>query len=383
MALFGKNDGGIMDVIRCDEQEYLIWKWHPQNTSAQESKRANAIRMGSSLRVKEGSVAVFVYPQADGSGQDFIEGPFDGIIETKNFPVLASLVGLLYQGNSPFQAEIYFINLAGIIQIKFGVPYFDVFDPRFMDYGVPTAVRGAISFHIEDYKAFIKLHRMDSFSMDDMRDQVKDMVIRHVKSVVSNIPMKESISVVHLERHISEISALVEKEVSDSLARDFAVAVSRLDISDIEVDKNSSGYKKLEALTQNKATTIAQGAVNIADALSVQRLGAKKMKSVKKEDMGIGENERESVAKRVASSISGMLDGVKKAKRGTPPPVPKEGYHIVINGKKKGPFSSEKLAEKKQTGELDKDTLVWKAGMEDWVRAEEVDELQPLFSLET
>jgi hypothetical protein len=30
MGLFGKKEeGGMMDVIRCDEQEYLVWKWRP------------------------------------------------------------------------------------------------------------------------------------------------------------------------------------------------------------------------------------------------------------------------------------------------------------------------------------------------------------------
>ena len=90
MGIFGKNDGGIMDVIRCDEQDYLVWKWHPQGTTEQTSQRANAIRWGSSLRVRDGSAAVLVYPQPDGSAQEYIEGPFDKVIETDNFPVLRS-----------------------------------------------------------------------------------------------------------------------------------------------------------------------------------------------------------------------------------------------------------------------------------------------------
>ena len=163
MAIFQKNDGGLMDVIRCDESDYLIWKWRPQRTSGQAGKRENAIRWGSSLRVRDGSVAVFVYPQESGVCEVFIEGPYDGFIDTKNFPVLASLVGVLYQGDSPFQAEVYFINCANLIQIKFGVPYFDVFDPRFLDFGIPTAVRGAVNFRIADYREFIKLHRLDEF----------------------------------------------------------------------------------------------------------------------------------------------------------------------------------------------------------------------------
>ena len=112
MGLFSKkSEGGLMDVIRCDEQEYLVWKWRPSG-EANSTKKENAIRWGSSLRVKDGEVAVFVYKEKDGSMQDFIEGPQDEIIKTANFPVITSIIGLAYDGKSPFQAEIYFINLA-------------------------------------------------------------------------------------------------------------------------------------------------------------------------------------------------------------------------------------------------------------------------------
>ena len=122
MSLFDKNNrkGGIMDEIRCDEPNYLIWKWHPSGVQEGEENRENAIRWGSSLRVKDGEVAVFVYKQKDGTMQDFIEGPFDQIIKTANFPILSQIIGLAYEGGTPFQAEIYFINLARIIQVKFG-----------------------------------------------------------------------------------------------------------------------------------------------------------------------------------------------------------------------------------------------------------------------
>ena len=63
MALFGfgnkKEGSGMMDVIRCDEQEYLVWKWRPSG-EANSTTRENSIRWGSSLRVKDGEVAVFV-----------------------------------------------------------------------------------------------------------------------------------------------------------------------------------------------------------------------------------------------------------------------------------------------------------------------------------
>lgn len=169
MGLFDRNNrkGGFMDEICCDEPSYLIWKWHPSGVQAGARTRENSIRWGSSLRVKDGEVAVFVYKQKNGTMQDFIVGPFDQAIKTANFPVLARIVGLAYEGGTPFQAEIYFINLARIIQVKFGVPFFDVYDPRFADFGVPVAVRGTISFGIADYREFIKLHRLSSFNLDD------------------------------------------------------------------------------------------------------------------------------------------------------------------------------------------------------------------------
>ena len=165
MGLFGfgtakGKSGGLMNVIRCDEPEYLVWKWRPEGQGANSTSRENSIRYGSSLRVKDGEVAVFVYKQKDGALQDFIVGPYDDTIKTANFPILSSIVGLAYEGGTPFQAEVYFINLAQIIQVKFAVPFFDVYDPRFSDFGVPVAVRGTVSFSIADYREFIKLHRL-------------------------------------------------------------------------------------------------------------------------------------------------------------------------------------------------------------------------------
>ena len=65
MGLFDRNNrkGGLMDEIRCDEPSYLIWKWHPSGVQQGETVRENSIRWGSSLRVKDGEVAVFVYKQ--------------------------------------------------------------------------------------------------------------------------------------------------------------------------------------------------------------------------------------------------------------------------------------------------------------------------------
>ena len=281
MGLFGnKNkDDGMLNVIRCDEPEYLIWKWRPAGQDVGDSKRENSIRWGSSLRVKDGEVAVFVYKQKDGTMQDFIEGPFDETIKTANFPVLSGIVGAAFGGGTPFQAEVYFINMAGVNQIRFGVPFFDVFDPRQMDVGVPVAVRGAFTFKITDYRAFIKLHRLVNFDMEEFKNQVKSGITKYVKGVVTNIPSNNQIPVVQLERSILQVNDVVYGYVKPRMTDEFGVTVSSMDIDAIEIDKTSEGYKALKEITADitSQTIKAQSAINLQNMQDMQQINAENM----------------------------------------------------------------------------------------------------------
>lgn len=278
MGLFDRNSrkGGFMDEIRCDEPSYLIWKWHPSGAQAGAGTRENSIRWGSSLRVKDGEVAVFVYRQKNGTMQDFIVGPFDQAIKTANFPVLARIVGLAYEGGTPLQAEIYFINLARIIQVKFGVPFFDVYDPRFADFGVPVAVRGTISFGIADYREFIKLHRLSSFNLDDFQRQIRDAVNRYVKDAVANAPAAHNIPVIQIESKTAQINDVVEYDLSERLKETFGVVVSGIDIGAIEIDKSSEGYRQLMSVTKDitGATAKTEAEAKIKDIADKQRIEA-------------------------------------------------------------------------------------------------------------
>ena len=279
MGIFNKNTGGFMDQIRCDEPSYLIWKWHPTGSQKGANRRESAIRWGSSLRVRDGSVAAFVYHQKDGTYQDFIEGPYDQILKTANLPVLASIVGLAYDGGTPFQAEVYFINLAQVVQVRFGVPFFDVYDPRFLDFGVPVAARGTITFGIKDYRQFIKLHRLDEFDLDVFKTQIRDAVTRYVKAAVANAPADLGIPLVQIERGLAKVHDVVEPQIKERLSSDFGVEVSGVDISAIELDKTSDGYRQLMSVTRDveQATVQAQTEVNIKNLHDQQRINAENL----------------------------------------------------------------------------------------------------------
>ena len=406
MALFDKSKrtGGFMDEIRCDEPSYLIWKWHPAGVQLGTGNRENAIRWGSSLRVKDGEVAVFVYSQYDGTVQEYIEGPCDLILNTENLPVLASLVGLAYDGGTPFQAEVYFINLARIIQVKFGVPFFDIYDPRFADFGVPVAVRGTVSFSITDYREFIKLHRLNNFQLEDFQQQIRDTVSRYVKDTVANAPAAHNIPVIQIETKTAQINDVVEYDLTERLKENFGVLVSGVDIGAIEIDKNSEGYRQLMAVTKNVAATkIEAETQDYVERLRIQReegqyamhkqtqtanIGAFQVE--KQADVGIaGAQALGQMGANGAGDVNLGGDGDGFNMGGinqqttpsvVPPPIPTMAYHVAINGQAAGPFDMTSLTQMAANGQLTGDSLVWKNGMAHWEKAIAVDELKGLFS---
>lgn len=445
MSIFGKpKAGGFMDEIRCDEPSYLIWKWHPNGSQQGNNNRENAIRWGSSLRVKDGEVAVFVYKQKDGSMQDYIVGPFDDTIKTNNFPVLASIIGLAYAGGTPFQAEVYFINLAQIIQVKFGVPFFDVYDPRLADFGVPVAVRGTISFKIDDYREFIKLHRLSSFNLEDFQKQIRDAVTRYVKDTVANAPSANDIPLVQIENKIAQINDVIEYDIGERLKETFGVAVSGVDIGAIELDKSSDGYRQLMAVTKeltaatvqaqtaagiknihdkqrieaenyqetlrvqreegqyalHKQTqtsnfaayqTEAQTQVGVAGANALGQMGANGAGGVDLGGGGAGFNPAAMMAgmavggaigQNIAGTMNNMMSGAnaQPTSGAVPPPIPTTAYHVAVNGQATGPFDIATLTQMATAGQLTSDSLLWKAGMSQWTKAGMLEELKKLFA---
>ena len=432
MLLFdrSKKTGGFMDEIRCDEPSYLIWKWRPTGAQLGKGNRENAIRWGSSLRVKDGEVAVFVYSRCNETVQEYIEGPCDMILNTKNLPILASLVGLAYEGGTPFQAEVYFINLARIIQVKFGVPFFDIYDPRFTDFGVPVAVRGTVSFSIEDYRAFIKLHRLNNFQLEDFQQQIRDAVSRYVKDTVANAPATHNIPVIQIETKTAQINDMVEYDLAERLKENFGILVSGIDIGAIEIDKNSEGYHQLMAVTKNIATvrieaetqdymerlrihreeeqyaahkqtqTVNIGAfqvekqadVGIAGAQALGQMGANGTGNVNWGGSGDGFNMAammasmtigSAVGRNIADAMNPITGSMGQSTPAgvTPPPIPPAAYYVAVNSKAIGPFELSVLAQMASSGQLTADSLVWKNGMSQWEKAKAVDELKGLFSV--
>jgi hypothetical protein len=64
-----------------------------------------------------------------------------------------------------------------------------------------------------------------------------------------------------------------------------------------------------------------------------------------------------------------------------PPPVPGgSAYHVAVGQQQTGPFDLGALGQQATSGQLTRNSLVWKAGMAGWVKAGDVPELAGLFA---
>lgn len=437
-----RNRAGLMDEIRCDEKDYLIWKWRPANNA----RRENAIRWGSSLRVREGSVAVFICRRKGQDAiQEFIEGPFDETLKTSNLPIIASFVAAAYGGGTPFQAEVYFINLAKVVQSRFAVRYFDVFDQRYPDFGVPVAVRGTLTFQIANYREFIKLHRLDEFTLEDFQSQVRDAVSRRVKSLVANMPSQLGIPLLQLAGRTDDLSELANDDLSPQLRNVFGIELSSLDIAAIDVDEESDGYARLMAVTRDvtEATVRAQTEANIKNIHDMQRVQMENLQErlrIEREegqyrvhkqtqtanfpayqveaqttvgvagaealghmgengaaDIGLGGNGSGmdmagiaagmaiggSVGRNIAGTMDSMMGNAPVGMSGSPvpPPIPQQArFHVAINGAATGPFDLITLSSMAASKSLTPESLVWQEGMANWMSAKTVPAIAALFN---
>ena len=309
-----------------------------------------------------------------------------------------------------------------------------MYDPRFLDFGVPIAVRGALSFNIKDYEAFIKLHRMIDFDIESFKTQVKDTVIKRVKGIVSNIPSDCQIPVVQLERKIMEVSDVIQNYLTKDLAEIFGVNVRSVDISAIEPDKESEGWMELRKLTvtQQAKTIEAQTNINIQNLSDTQRINAENMEEslrIQREESQRAQrlqtetnflgahalNQQTAVLQTAAENlgamgtIGGQVGGMNPAgimtgmmmggamggqmagmvnnmgqqmqqSMNTPPPMPNIMYHISVNGAQSGPFTIQQLKQMAQMGQLTPQTYVWKQGMPAWDMAGNQPDLAALFA---
>ncbi|MFT4522002.1 MAG: membrane protease subunit (stomatin/prohibitin family) [Bacteroidia bacterium] len=233
----------IIDVLKYDgPNDVLIWKWRSESNSSREQE----LRMGSQLIVNQSQEACFY------KGGELLDvfGPGTHTLSTKNLPILSSLVGLVFGGDSPFLAEIYFINKSVSMDAKFGLVPFNMIEPTFK-VPIPVSCRGSFALVVENSKLFLikMVGTVKDFDTNTLSELFRGVISENVKNTITKISREQNLSPLELESIVHEVGGAV-KAVINSHLQEFGLALKLFNIESIPVIDEDQRVKDVVAQFQ-------------------------------------------------------------------------------------------------------------------------------------
>ncbi|MGE0569002.1 MAG: SPFH domain-containing protein [Bacteroidia bacterium] len=354
MGLFDKLKNEFIDIIEWVDasSDVIMWKF---------PRFQNEIKMGAQLTVRESQVAVFLN---EGKIADVFQ-PGRYTLNTENMPILTTLKGWKYGFNSPFKADVYYINTKQFIDQKWGTKNpITLSDPRFGF--IEIRAFGNFAFRVTDAGKFLKeiAGTNPNFTTEDVADQLKTLTVSKFTDAVGegNIPIEK------FAANLDELSTLGLQKLNADF-EEYGLTITKFLVENVsmpdELKKEIFNYSRLNALDMQK---LAQ--FNTAQAIG----DAAKNQGVAGAGVGMG------VGFGMGNMMSNMMGNMNQQGGAVPPPPPVTQFHVVVNGAQAGPFGLEQLQAMASSGQLTKQTLVWKAGMANWLAAETQPELAAVFN---
>src|SRR5262245_53463708 len=204
MGLFDKLKGELIDIIEWNESsdsQLLAYRFPRYN---------NEIKYGAKLVVREGQAACFVN---QGQLADvFPPGTYS--LETRNLPILSTLLGWMYGFESPFKAEVYFVSARRWTDQKWGTQNpIMLRDPEFG----PVRVRafGTYAVQVADPATFLKelIGTDPSFETYDIAGQLRSLIVAHFTDVLG----KMHVAVLDLAGNYQKIAQDAHVKMNDEL----------------------------------------------------------------------------------------------------------------------------------------------------------------------
>ncbi len=356
MGLFDKLRGEFVDIIE--------WLDPSNNTIVYRFERyQNEIKMGAKLTVRESQVAVFVN---EGQIADVFQ-PGMYTLSTENMPIMSTLKGWKYGFNSPFKAEVYFVNTKKFLDNKWGTP--NPIMVRDAEFG-PVRLRafGVYEYRVEDATKFIKdiVGTDGNFTVEKVNNQLRNIIITRFSDAVA----ESRIPVLDMASNYNEFSDKISQTIVEEY-KEYGLNLTKFLVSNIslpeEVEKMLDKRSSMGILGDLGKYTQFQAANAMEAAASAQGDGAASS------GMGMG----------MGFAMAGQMMNAfnqQQQQQMAPPPIPTpSAYFIAINGQQAGPYDMNTLAGFVANGQLTRDTLVWKQGMPSWAVASTVAELASLF----
>ncbi|OZC03923.1 SPFH domain-containing protein [Rubricoccus marinus] len=361
MGLMDRLRNELIDVIEWtdDSRDTIVWRF---------PRHGNEIKSGAMLTVREGQTAVFV---DEGQLADvFTPGTYK--LTTANMPILTTLESWKYGFESPFKAEVYFVNTRRFTNQKWGTKNpIMLRDPEFG----PTRLRafGTFTFRVTDADTFLTevVGTSGDVSTPEVTDHIRNLVVSRFTEALG----EAKLAALDLAANYSELGGALGGKMEESMEA-YGVELKDLVVENIslppEVEKAMDERTSMGVIGNLGAYTQFQTAKAMEAAASNPGGGAAAA--------GVGLGAGMAMAQGMAGSFM-QPQGQQQASGATPPPPPPAApsFHVSKDGQTAGPFTMDQLKAQAASGELTRESHVWREGMDGWKTAGEVEAMQPVF----
>jgi len=366
MPIFDFLSGQFIDVIHWtdDTRDTMVSRFERQG---------HEIKYGAKLTVREGQAAVFVH---EGQLADvFTPGLY--MLETNNMPIMTSLQHWDHGFKSPFKSEIYYVNTTRFNDLKWGTK--NPIMTRDPEFG-PVRIRafGTYSVRVTDPAKFLSeiVGTDGEFTMDEISYQIRNIIVQEFSRVIA----ASGIPVLDMAANTGDLGKLVATAITSTIAG-YGLSLPELYIENVSLPP---------AVEQALDKRTSMGVVGDLNAYT-QFSAAEAMTTAAANpggDGGLGAGLGAGLGMAMAGQMAGNMNPwaaqqPQPAAVPTPPPPPpvEHVWHIAENGATTGPFSKAKLGRMVSDGQLTRETFVWTAGQDGWMKAEDVTELAQLFTV--
>lgn len=357
---------GLLNKLKNEFIDIIEWLDPTNDTIVHRFERyQNEIKMGAKLTVRESQVAVFIN---EGQIADVFQ-PGMYTLQTQNMPILSTLKGWVHGFNSPFKAEVYFVNTKKFLDNKWGTPNPVMLrDPEFG----PIRIRafGIYEFRVVDAATFIRdvVGTDGDFTTEQVTNQLRNIIVTRFTDAVG----EAKIPVLDMASNYNEFSDKVAGVIIDEY-KQYGLNMTKFLVSNISLPPNVE-----EALDKRSSMGIIgdmgkftqyQTAEAIGDMANNPSEGGGMMAG----GMGMG------MGFAMAGQMANNMNPNQQQQQGPPPMPQAAAFFAVVNGQQSGPFDVNVLKQMVTAGSLTKETLVWKQGMPNWMAAGQVQELFNIF----
>jgi len=357
----------LIDVVVCNSP-LLCWKFPSTD-----------LRIGTQLVVHPSRVAFFV---KGGKIYDmFDEGTHT--LTTNNIPLLNKLINIPFGGNTPFQAEVWFVNLVAKLDIKWGTPNpIQVEDPLY-NVIVPMRAFGQYGLRVINPENFLRsfVGNASATSIETMDSYFKGKILSHLSALISKKVTQDKVSVLQINSHLVELSEYCD-DCLDKVLEKWGLEVLEFSIQNINIPQDDPTVIKLKEAKDMAARMKIAG----KDVYQMQRSFDVMEHAAKNEGVG-GQFTSMGAGLGAGLGVGGAMGTMFGQNLNTnpqpmPPPMPQAAqYFVHINGTQHGPYPVQMILPLIQSGQANEQTLCWKQGMANWQPLKELPDFAAVFSV--